>query len=151
MESFEENGIVFETGTEKEIITLFWERIKAYGQIITFNGRGFDIPYILLRGSIHRIVPSRNLMRYRYDFKEHCDLLDQLTFYGAIRKYNMDFYAKSFGLTSSKEEGMDGSMVGEFFRQKKYLDIARYCVRDLVTTKEIYDIWDKYIKIESNG
>ena len=85
-------------------------------------------------------------MGYRYDYKEHCDLLEQMTFYGAVRKYNLDFYAKSYGIKSSKDGGIDGSMVGDFYKKGKYLDIARYCVRDLVTTKELYDIWDKYVR-----
>lgn len=147
-EKFDENGIVFEAGGEKEILEKFWDRVRTYNQVITFNGRGFDAPYLLMRSSIHRIKPTRNLMCYRYDYREHCDLLDQLTFYGAVRKYNLDFYARSFGIKSSKEEGIDGSLVGELFKQGKYLEIARYCVRDLVTTKELFDIWDKYIRFE---
>src|SRR5574340_1018800 len=44
---FEENGIKFETGTEKEILEKFWNTVKSYREIITFNGRGFDCPFIL--------------------------------------------------------------------------------------------------------
>ncbi|HPN96556.1 MAG TPA: ribonuclease H-like domain-containing protein [Candidatus Moranbacteria bacterium] len=146
MEKKEENGIVFETGNEKEILEKFWERVKTYNQVITFNGRGFDGPFLVLRSSIHKIKTTKNLMGYRYNYREHCDLLDQLTFYGAIRKYNLDFYAKSFGIKSSKEEGVDGSMVGQMYKEGKYMEVAEYCLRDLLTTKEIFDYWDKYIR-----
>lgn len=145
-ESFEENGITYESGTEKEILEKFWDKAKNYNQVITFNGRGFDAPFLIMRSAVHNVRPTKNLMGYRYDAKEHCDLLDQLTFYGATRKFSLDFYAKSFGIKSSKEEGVDGSMVGEMYLAGKYLDIARYCVRDLVTTKELYDRWNEYIR-----
>ena len=38
---FEDEGITYETGTEKEIVKRFWDTIKNYKQFITFNGRGF--------------------------------------------------------------------------------------------------------------
>lgn len=147
LEKTEEDGIVYEVGSEKEILEKFWDRVNSYGQIVTFNGRGFDAPYLIFRSAVHRIRPTKNLMGYRYDTKEHCDLLDQLTFYGATRKYNLDFYARSFGIKSSKEEGVDGSMVGEMYKDGKYLEIARYCARDLVATKELFEVWEKFIKL----
>lgn len=145
-EKFEESGIIYEAGTEKEILEKFWEMVKTYNQVVTFNGRGFDAPYLALRSAVHKIRPTKNLMGYRYDSKEHCDLMEQLTFYGAVRKYTLDFYAKAFGIKSSKEEGVDGSMVDEMYKNGKYLDIARYCARDLFTTKELFEIWEKYLK-----
>jgi DNA polymerase elongation subunit (family B) len=145
-EKTEEKGIIYESGSEKEILEKFWELVKTYGQVVTFNGRGFDAPYLMLRSAVNKIRTTKNLMGYRYDAKEHCDLMEQLTFYGAVRKYNLDFYAKAFGIKSSKDEGIDGSMVGDFYKEGKYLDIARYCWRDLVTTKELYEYWDKYLK-----
>jgi 3'-5' exonuclease len=146
IEKFEENGIVYEPGSEKEILEKFWDWVKKYDQAITFNGRGFDMPFLMIRSALNKIRPSKNLMGYRFDHKKHCDLLEQFTFYGVIRKFNLDFYAKSFGIKSSKDEGVDGSMVGEMYKQKKYIEIARYCARDLQTTAELYDYWEKYLK-----
>ena len=120
VEKIEEDGIIYETGTEKEILEKFWERLKSYQQVVTFNGRGFDAPYLIIRSSIYKIKPTKNLMGYRYDYKEHCDLLEQMTFYGAVRKYNLDFYAKSYGIKSSKDGGIDGSMVGDFYKKGKW-------------------------------
>lgn len=145
IEDFSEGGLFYEAGTEKELLEKFWDMVKTYKQIITFNGRNFDIPFLMTRSAINGVRVSRNFMGYRYNPKEHCDLMEQLTFYGATRKFNLDFYAKSFGIKSSKDEGIDGSMVGELYRQKRYLDVARYCHRDLLTTKGLYEYWDKYL------
>jgi hypothetical protein len=145
-ESFEENGIFFETGSEEEILIRFWENIKNYDQIITFNGRGFDAPYLYLRSAILKVIPSRNIMPYRYDYKTHCDLLDQLTYYGATRRFSLHFYAKAFNIKSPKEDGIDGAEIGKLYKEGKFKEIARYCVGDLVATKELYGYWDKYLR-----
>lgn len=145
-EKFDESGIVYETGSEKEILEKFWDSVKTYNQVVTFNGRGFDMPFLMLRSAINKVRVSRNFMGYRFDSKEHCDLLEQLTFYGATRKFNLDFYAKTFRIKSSKEEGIDGSMVGELYKQEKYLEIAKYCARDIVTTADLFEYWDKYLR-----
>lgn len=142
---FEEEGITFEPGSEEEILKIFWKLMESYDQLITFNGRGFDAPFLILRSALKKIKPTKNLMGYRYDFKSHCDLLEQLTFYGATRRFSLDFYARSFGIKSSKE-GMSGEMVGELYKKGEYEKIARYCARDLVATKELYEYWDKYIR-----
>jgi DNA polymerase elongation subunit (family B) len=143
---FEENGLKYESGTEKEILEKFWELVRNYNQVITFNGRSFDGPFLTLRSAKHGIRPAKNLFGYRYDYKAHCDLLEQLTFYGATRRYSLDFYAKFFDIKSSKDEGIDGSMVEGLYQSGKYLEIARYCARDLATTGELYAHWDKYLK-----
>jgi hypothetical protein len=145
-ENFEEEGAAYESGTEKEILEKFWEKIRKTRQIITFNGRGFDSPYLHLRSAILRVLPTANLMPYRYDWKFHCDLLDQLTYYGAVRKFNLDFYAKTFGIKSPKEGEIDGKLVPEFYRQGKYKEIARYCLKDVVATKELFEYWDRYLR-----
>jgi 3'-5' exonuclease len=142
----EEGDIVYESGNEVEILEKFWDIVKTYDQVITFNGRGFDAPFLMLRSAVNKVRATKNLMGYRYDYKEHCDLMEQLTFYGAVRKFSLDFYAKAFGIKSSKDEGIDGSMVGDLYKDGKYMDIARYCFRDLVATKELYDYWDRYLR-----
>ncbi|MFZ2188840.1 MAG: ribonuclease H-like domain-containing protein [Candidatus Moraniibacteriota bacterium] len=143
---FEEHGLTYESGTEKEILEKFWELVKNYDQVITFNGRSFDAPFLALRSAKHALHPTKNLFGYRYDHRAHCDLLEQLTFYGATRRYTLDFYAKFFGVSSSKDDGISGDMVGELYQSGKYLEIARYCARDLATTGGLYAYWDKYLR-----
>ena len=143
---FEEKGIKYEAGSEKEILKKFWDLIKTYDQVITFNGRSFDMPFLMLRSAINEVRVTKNLMGYRFDYKQHCDLLEQLTFYGATRRFNLDFYSKAFGIKSPKEKGIDGSLVGEFYKKKKYIEIARYCARDVIATGQLYNYWDQYLK-----
>ncbi len=143
---FEEEGISFQTGTEKEILQRFWDAIKGYDQFITFNGRGFDCPFIMIRSAVHRIKPSRDLMPNRYN-GTHIDLLDQLTFYGASRRrFSLDMWCRTFGIKSPKSEGITGYEVRELFMSGRYVDIARYCLRDLIATRELLTYWENYIR-----
>ncbi len=143
---FEEKGIKYEAGSEKEILTKFWDLVKTYDQVITFNGRSFDVPFLMLRSAINKVRVSKNLMGYRFDYKQHCDLLEQLTFYGATRKFNLDFYSKAFGIKSPKEEDIEGSLVGEAYKNKEYIKIAQYCARDVVATGQLYNYWNQYLR-----
>ncbi|TAN43992.1 MAG: 3'-5' exonuclease [Nitrospirae bacterium] len=143
---FEEDGIRFECGTEKEILEKFWAAVKTYDQFITFNGRAFDCPFIMVRSAVHRIKPSRDLMGNRYS-GPHIDLMDQLNFYGASkRRFSLDMWCKTFGIQSPKAEGISGADVGGLFRAGRYIDIAKYCIRDIKATKELFLVWSSYIK-----
>lgn len=143
---FEENGIRFETGSEKDILEKFWSTVKSYKEIVTFNGRGFDCPFILVRSAVHKIKPTKDLMPNRYN-GSHIDLLDQLTFYGASRRrFSLDMWCKTFGIKSPKESGITGYDIKDLFRDKRYVDIARYCFGDIKATKELFSYWENYIK-----
>lgn len=143
---FIEGNISFKVKTEREMLKSFWEDIRRYKQIVTFNGRSFDAPFLHLRSAILRVKPSRNLIPYRYDYKIHCDLLEQLSYYGASRRFNLDFYAKRFGIKSPKDEGIDGTMISKLFKEGRHKEIALYCSRDIQATAELFLYWDEYLK-----
>jgi len=134
--------------SEKEILEEFWKSVSYFKQIITFNGRGFDCPFVMLRSAILGVKPSKNLMGYRYSAQDHCDLLDQLSFYGATRRFNLDFYCKAFGIESPKEEGISGSDVGRLYGEKRYREIAEYCLRDVRATAELFQRWSTHLAFE---
>lgn len=141
IEPYEKDGIKYESGTEKEILEKFWKALSFSQRFVTFNGRGFDCPVLMLRSAMCGVKPSRNLMPYRYAADIHVDLLEQLTFYNACRKFNLDFYCKAFGIASPKENGMNGHEVAPMYRAGKYQMIAEYCAGDLHATKELYFRW----------
>ena len=134
--------------TEKEILENFWNSVSHYKQIITFNGRGFDCPFVMLRSALLGVKPTRNLMGYRYATNEHCDLLEQLSFYGATRRFNLDFYCKAFGITSPKEEGITGLDMAQLYGEKRFREIAEYCLRDVKATAELFNRWSAHLAFE---
>ncbi len=141
---FEEEGIRYEGGSEAEILRKFWETVKSYRTIVTYNGRGFDCPFILVRSAVHRISPTKELMPNRY-YDDHIDLYDRLSFYGSVRrKFSLDIWCRTLGIKSPKED-VTGYQVTDMFRQGKHLEIARYCTGDLHATKELLRLWETYM------
>ena len=137
----------FKSGSEKEIIEQFWSDIGHYDQFVTFNGRTFDCPFLMMRSAILQVLPTRNLMPYRYDASIHCDLLEQFTFYGALRKFNLDFYCKSFGIESPKAHGVTGLDMKQLTEEKRFRDIAEYNLRDLHATAELFKRWENFLSV----
>ncbi len=147
VDTFSDNEMVhYLSADERTILSLFWEDVVKYAQIITFNGRGFDCPFLMMRSAILGIRPTRNLLPNRYDTTQQCDLLEQLTFYGAIRKFNLDFYCKAFGIESPKSHGITGLDLGKLWEEQRYREIADYCLGDLKATAELFKRWESYLK-----
>lgn len=146
-----DGGITFKQAAEKEMLEKFWDGARHYEQFITFNGRGFDMPFLMTRSAIHGVRPTKDLMRGRYLYQNdpsavHIDLQDQLTFYGATRrKGSLHLWTRAFGIESPKASGITGDDVGRLFREKKFLEIAKYNVGDLRATKALYEKWRNYL------
>jgi len=133
---------------EAELITAFWDVAKHYESIVTFNGRGFDVPFMYLRSALLNVPISRkDWLGYRYQVDPHCDLAEQLSFYnvsgreGAARKFNLDFYCKAFGIESPKSHGVTGMNIGDMMQAGQYREIAEYCLRDVRATVHLHKIW----------
>lgn len=140
---------------EKDLLKSFWDAAMHYDQFITFNGRSFDAPYLMIRSAINKIKPTKNLMTYRYESDQygktitHLDLLDRLTFFGAVRrKGNLHMWCQAFGIESPKSKGVSGDDIAQLFKEKKYRTIAEYCFDDVLATEKLYEYWDKYINIK---
>ncbi len=133
---------------EVELLTSFWDVSRHYDSIVTFNGRGFDVPFIYLRSALLNVsISQKNWLGYRYQTEPHCDLAEQFTFYGvsgrdgAARKFNLDFYCKAFGIESPKSHGVTGMDVNNMLAEGRYREIAEYCLRDVHATVLLYRIW----------
>ncbi len=132
---------------EQEMFQSFWKIIELADRIVTFNGRNFDAPFLMLRSAMLKIKPSKNLIRNRYDTSFHIDLLDQFTFYGLTRKFNLDFYCNAFGIESPKSKGISGMDVKSLYDAGKVKEIAIYCGKDILATYELFRIWEDFLTI----
>ncbi|HEY6167722.1 MAG TPA: ribonuclease H-like domain-containing protein [Verrucomicrobiae bacterium] len=133
---------------EGELLAAFWDVGKKYDSIATFNGRGFDVPFLYLRSALLNVPISRkDWLGYRFATDPHCDLAEQLSFYnvsgrdGAARKFNLDFYCKAFGIESPKSHGVTGMDVSRLMTEGRHREIAEYCLRDVVATVKLHKIW----------
>lgn len=133
---------------EAELLTVFWDVARHYDNVVTFNGRGFDVPFMYLRSALLNVsITKKNWLGYRYATEPHCDLAEQFTFYsvsgrdGAARRFNLDFYCKAFGIESPKSHGVTGMDVKNLMAAGKSREIAEYCLRDVRATVELYKLW----------
>ena len=122
---------------EATMVRTFWERLERFpGTLVSFNGRGFDLPVLELQALKHGCrIPRyfRGRARYRYSDEGHYDLYDFLTNYGVHRlQGGFDALAKLIGLPG--KTGMDGSMVQQYWEAGRLDDIHRYCRTDVVQT-----------------
>lgn len=142
-----EKNVHYKGLTEKEILNSFWRIIEVTDQIITFNGRNFDAPFLMIRSALNEIKPSKNIVGKRFDSSFHIDLLEQFTYYGLTRKFNLDFYCQAFGVTSPKSKGISGMEVKTLYEAGKIKDIAVYCGEDIFATYQLYKIWNQYLNL----
>jgi len=133
---------------EADLLGRFWDVAKKYEQVVTFNGRGFDVPFIYLRSAILNVpITRKDWLGYRFQTEPHCDLAEQFTFYGvsgrdgAARRFNLDFYCKAFGIQSPKSHGVTGRDVNRLLAEGRYREIVEYCLRDVQATLQLYNLW----------
>src|ERR1051325_6290347 len=131
------------SGTEKQILEKFWDWFESDSRFITFNGRQFDGPFLMIRSAIHGLTPKRDLVGMRYELHPNCDLREVLNFFGTPNprqyKFNLDLACKAFGVETSKGEGLDGRSVETWYRAGRHREIADYCIDDVRATAELYE------------
>ncbi len=143
----EAEKIVYEGLSESEMLSKFWEYSNKTNKLITFNGRIFDIPFLISRSAIYKIKPTNNYLKSRYDHTNHIDLLEEFTFHGKMKKFNLDFYCNSFGIESPKTDLENGLEINNLYNSGKIEEIAIYCGKDILATAKLYEIWKKFYNI----
>lgn len=144
-----DDSFSYKARTEKEILEDFWESAQSYDTFVTFNGRQFDVPFLLLRSVAQEVRPTIELPNKRYLNMQsniyHVDLQDELTFYGAMsRRPQLHLFCRAFGIESPKGS-VSGDDVAELFLSKKFRDIAEYNAKDVVATTKLYKKWLEYL------
>ncbi len=146
-ESISEKNVHYKGLNEQEMLNSFWRIIEVTDQVITFNGRYFDVPFLMMRSALNKIKPSKNLVSKKYDSTFHIDLLEQFTYFGLTRKFNLDFYCQAFGIESPKTKGISGMEVKTLYEAGRIKDIAVYCADDIYATYKLYKIWNEFLNV----
>lgn len=140
--SFKGIGLFAESKPEREILTATVDYLdKKQPWIVTYNGRGFDLPVIAARCFRHGI-PFRHYyrgrdVRHRYSDTGHFDLMDFISDFGSSRPVpKLDAMAKACGMPG--KVGIDGSMVGALFDAGNLDEVNRYCLCDLAQTGGVF-------------
>jgi DNA polymerase elongation subunit (family B) len=124
---------------ERELLKNFWQIMEHYDLFVTFNGRGFDCPYLMQRSLIQNVSISKSLFSPRFNPVPHLDLCDLLSGFGASRRYNLNAWCLSMNIPSPKAGGIDGSQVGKAIEEGRLIDVTEYCLQDVIATSRLSD------------
>ena len=140
---------------EKSRIKKFFNIIEKYTPtIISWNGKGFDIPVLNYRAIIHGLsAPSfwdqgegnrenkfnNYLNRYH---RKHLDLMDLLSNFSSRSFASLDHIARLSGFPGKL--GEEGGKVWNQFLEGKEIEVKAYCETDVVNT---YLVYLKYLKL----
>lgn len=127
-----------------EMVRLFWlgvEEVYDSASLVTYNGRGFDIPLMELMAyrygySAKRHFKDKYAGRNRYGVK-HIDLQDWLSNYNAIRMNGgLNLLAKIIGKPGKMQT--KGDAVYSMFLEGRLRDINNYCIHDVLDTYFVF-------------
>lgn len=82
---------------ERALLTLTWQALAGQTTIVGYNILGYDLP-VLLRRSLYLGVQAPAIQIDKYRHPSVIDLMQLLSFNGAIKFRGLKFYAKRFGL-----------------------------------------------------
>jgi hypothetical protein len=128
--------------TENDLVVRFWQMFETSKTLVTFNGRGFDLPVLEMRA----LKGGLSLPRYfahdegrttyrgsRFSDQFHFDLCDFLSNFGAVyRRGSLDVLAKLMGLPG--KYSIAGEDVEYLYRQGRLKEINQYCLTDVLQT-----------------
>lgn len=138
-DAFRAEAQLVECPDESSLLRAFWKDLAHYDQIISFNGRAFDGPFLMHRSMILDVPVGRDLVPNRYH-DSHLDLMDRLSCYGATRdRYSLDFWCRRLGIPSPKDGGVNGADVERLWREGKLADLCRYNFGDLRATAALLE------------
>ncbi|MEM9194838.1 MAG: ribonuclease H-like domain-containing protein [Myxococcota bacterium] len=131
-------------GYEKRALQEFAAKFNAHEPtLVTWNGRGFDVPVIVAR-CLHHRIPLPRLWRQsdyfrRYSAKRHVDLQDQLIQTGAGRSYKLDLASKLIG--RGGKGAVTGDQVAGLWDAYDFDAIRTYVLSDVMETAHVWVRW----------
>lgn len=137
---FKKLGVVGEGKDERGMLEDFSAFVTRHGpDIVTYNGRSFDLPVIALRSLRHGVPMGwyyQGRVRHRYTEEGHLDLCDMLSDHGAARSMSLDGVARLIGLPG--KIGVDGSQVEGLFNAGQLELVKNYCLADVAQTALLF-------------
>jgi predicted PolB exonuclease-like 3'-5' exonuclease len=122
--------------SEPELLRAFWALCSRAETIVSFNGRGFDVPFLVTRSLIHGIPARVDLLSQRFSLRPHLDLFELVSQKGRGPS-KLDVVCWALGIESPKEV-MDGSMVAPAYARGEIVKIAEYNAHDVKATSAVY-------------
>lgn len=132
--------------TERDLLSRFIEAQTAdEANVITWNGRQFDMPVVNLRALKHRLQMkwyyAERDVRYRYSEIGHIDLMDWFSDYGAAKNMKLGDAARLIGLPGKTGEVAGNNVARLHANGDNSGDmkaVANYCLSDSLQTALLF-------------
>ena len=133
---------------EQRLLRGFWGRFgKVRPRVVTWNGRGFDLPVLRLRAMMYGIQAVSwfqsgdkwNGYTQRYQPDWNCDLMEQVADYGAGQRIGLQDVADMIGLPG--KIGGHGSEVAAMMARGEIDQVRAYCESDCLNLFVAYVRW----------
>ena len=126
---------------EREILEKFWALIDTLKPktIITFNGYGFDIPFILARSSLNKIKASTwiNTNKWNMETSNHFDCMIFFSQKGAFINVAQAIICRMLGINVPSNI-ISGTQIEDCYKRKDWKPIIYRCEQDTIMTEELY-------------
>ncbi len=123
--------------TEQEMLLAFWALAGHASVVVTYNGHGFDVPFLVGRSLIHDLPVRVDLQSNRFALRPHLDLYLAMGGRNGRGPASLDVICWALGMPSPKEV-MDGSMVSTSYAKGDVATIAEYNAGDVRATTGVY-------------
>jgi len=122
---------------EKEILLEFWKQFseKPPQLIITYNGLGFDLPFIKKRSIIHQVKPAFDISLAKFRTSPVYDVMAVWANWEVRGFVKLDVLARALGVETKMGSG---AQVAEMWNDGKAQEIADYCLKDTYITYACY-------------
>lgn len=145
---------------EKEMVKNFLSFLDKHNpKLISFNGRNFDVPLLMIRAMKYNLtcsayfeVDNKELgkskwdnYRYRFTDRFHVDLMDHISEFGAVRGLKLDVLCALVGAPGKYD--VSGDQVFELYHEGEIEKIKEYCESDVLNT---YWLFLKYELLKGN-
>lgn len=127
---------------ERGIIASVERALSQAFEVVTFNGRGFDVPVLLARAAVcgePAPTVARLYAQRRSTRGLHVDLLEEVTGYGAAPRLRLLDLCSAFQIPVKFD--CAGDNVAALVDQGAWPQIAAYCETDVVATWLALQFW----------
>ncbi|MGU3422629.1 3'-5' exonuclease [Methylobacterium sp. D54C] len=129
---------------EERLLRGFWAHFERHRfQVVTWNGRAFDMQVLLQRAMLHGIATpawharGQGRMSYGQRYADwHVDLMDVISGYGASARLGLDETCAALGLPG--KPGTSGADVADLVAAGDLGRVRNYCESDALNTYALF-------------
>lgn len=140
LKEFDQDPEVLYSDDEKQLLDDFWSKLAAIepDKVITFNGYGFDIPFLDVRSLMNNIQPTKNINTNKWNMERsnHYDCMLALSSKGNFLNVAQDIVCKIMSIPV--EEKIEGSRIEKCYISGDWDSINNKCRQDVIQTEQIF-------------